>query len=117
MMQLTDFDRCAIRNVIEGQLQAFQIDDANTAFAFTSPGIQQQFGRPENFMLMVKLGYPPIYRPRSVLFDQLTFFDDHLTQTVFLLDINGTPVRALYLMQKQPNHTWKINGCYITSIQ
>jgi hypothetical protein len=48
-MQITDTDRTSIRSIVEQQLLAFQRDDAAVAFAFASPGIQQQFRTPESF--------------------------------------------------------------------
>uniref|UniRef100_UPI00403F8DA0 DUF4864 domain-containing protein n=1 Tax=Microcoleus sp. OTE_8_concoct_300 TaxID=2964710 RepID=UPI00403F8DA0 len=52
-MLISESDRATIRSVVEKQLQAFQKDDAAGAFAFASPGIQQQFRTAENFMHMV----------------------------------------------------------------
>jgi hypothetical protein len=115
-MEFTETDRVTIRSVIERQLQAFQNDDARGAFAFASPGIQTQFGFPENFMHMVKTAYPAVYRPRSVLFEELKTIRGVLTQLVLLLDPEGVPMRALYLMEKQPDKSWRINGCYLVPV-
>jgi hypothetical protein len=115
-MEVTDTDRTVIRSVIERQLQAFKNDDASGAFCFASPEIQAQFGTPENFMQMVTSNYQAVYRPRSVLFENMTTIQGSWTQPVLLLDPEGIPVRALYLMQKQPDGTWRINGCYLVTI-
>ena len=80
-MKITETDRTAIRCVIERQLQAFQNNDAISAFAFATPGIQRQFVSPENFIHMVKTAYPAVYRPRSVLFENLTNMRGALTHT------------------------------------
>lgn len=116
-MQVTDTDRAVIRSVIERQLEAFQKDDASGAFAFASPGIQMQFGTPENFMSMVKAGYQAVYRPRSVMFENIAIVDGALTQLVLLLDPNGLLVRAFYMMEKHADGTWKINGCYLVPVE
>ncbi len=116
-MKVTHSDLIAIRSVIESQLQAFQNDDPIGAFAFASPEIQVQFRNPENFMEMVKLGYPAVYRPRSVLFEEITSIQGNVTQPVLLLSPDGLPVRALYLMEKQPDNTWKINGCILVPVE
>ena len=68
---LSDPDRAAIRNVIEGQLAAFQNDDGQAAFGFASPSIRAMFGDSETFMTMVRKGYQPVYRPREVEFRDL----------------------------------------------
>jgi hypothetical protein len=116
-MEITDSDRIAIRLTIEQQLQAFQHDDAEEAFALASPEIQLQFQTPENFIKMVKIGYPSVYRPRSVLFENITKIQGNITQLVLLLGQDGVPVRALYLMEKQLRGTWKINGCFLVPVE
>jgi hypothetical protein len=116
-MKITESDRAAIRSVIERQLQAFQNGDAMGAFAFATPGIQRQFGSSENFMRMVQTAYPAVYRPRSVLFEDLIHMKEALTQPVLLLDPEGVLVRAIYLMEKQPDATWRINGCYLVPVE
>ncbi|AVH67858.1 MULTISPECIES: DUF4864 domain-containing protein [unclassified Nostoc] len=116
-MEVTDNDAITIRSLIEHQLAAFKKDDGEGAFAFASPGIQAQFGTPENFMQMVKIGYPTVYRPRSVFFEKITAIQGNITQPVLLLSPNGVPLRALYFMEKQPDNTWKINGCFLVSIE
>jgi Domain of unknown function (DUF4864) len=116
-MEITDKDAVAIRTSIESQLEAFQRDDAEAAFAFASEGIQEQFQTPENFMWMVKKSYPAVYRPRSVFFEKLTTVQGSVTQPVLLLAPDGTPRRALYLMEREVDGSWKINGCLIVSVE
>lgn len=116
-MEVSNTDCVAIRAVIEGQLAAFQQDDAPAAFAVASPGIQQQFQTAENFMRMVMLNYPAVYRPRSVVFEKITIIHDNVTQPVLLLSPHGVPLRALYFMEKQPDETWSINGCILVSVE
>lgn len=115
-MQITETDRTSIRSIVEQQLQAFQRDDAAAAFAFASPGIQQQFGTPESFMKMVRIAYQAVYRPRSVVFEDLANVSGNPAQPVFLLDPKGIPAMAIYLMEKQPDSSWRINGCYLVPI-
>ena len=112
-MDVNDIDRAAIRSVIQRQLQAFQADDAAAAFEFASPEIREKFGTAENFLRMVKLAYVAVYRPRSVMFENLVTVKGIPTQEVFLLGPDGNLVKALYLMELQPNGTWKISGCFL----
>lgn len=113
-MNVTSTDRQAIRAVIEHQLIAFQHDDAEKAFSFASDDIQAKFVTAANFLQMVKLAYPAVYRPRAVLFEVLTA-DQAPMQEVFLLAPDGTLVKAIYLMHKQPPGIWRIDGCFLES--
>jgi hypothetical protein len=119
-MQLTDSDRAAIRHVIEQQLKAFQQDDAEKAFSFASPDIRSQFGTAEQFMAMVEASYPPVYRPRSVIFEALAWLNGTVTQPVMLMGPKGGLFMALYLMQPQSDaHSdlqWRINGCLLSQV-
>ncbi|BAZ42954.1 hypothetical protein NIES4101_89240 [Calothrix sp. NIES-4101] len=115
-MDITNCDRAAIRLIIEQQLQAFQEDNADAAFVCASPQIQEKFPTAEIFILMVKRAYAPIYRPRSVLFEDITTIQGNITQLVLLLGQDGIPVRALYLMEKETNSSWKINGCFLVPV-
>lgn len=104
-------DRAAIRTVIESQIAAFRRDDGPGAFAFASPAIKRLFGTPENFMAMVRGGYPQVYRPESVGFGDLLRADGVLVQLVDIVGPDGLPVIAVYEMERQPDGTWQINGC------
>ncbi len=110
---VSDADQGAIRAVIEDQLAAFQRDDAIAAFAYASPDIQSRFATPEAFMRMVRTGYRPVYRPREVQFRDILTFEETPIQRVFVVGPNGEPVVALYVMQRQIDGTWKIDGCYL----
>src|SRR5690554_1038749 len=99
--RLSDADRQAIRNVIEQQLRAFKRKDGLTAFSLAAPVIQQMFGTPESFMLMVSETYAPIYRPESHTFGELELVAGEWTQKVTVVSEDGTAVDAFYLMARQ----------------
>jgi len=107
-------DQAAIRHVVEAQLAAFQRDDGAEAFGYATPMIQQKFGDAANFMAMVKGGYPAVYRPRSVAFDKLVDTEFGPDQILRVIGPDGHAYTAHYIMQKQPNGVWMINGCYLT---
>jgi hypothetical protein len=106
-------DRSAIRAVIEAQIAAFRADDGAGAFAFASPSIQRQFRTPADFLAMVKAGYMPVYRPREVRFGDL--IDDRPVplQPVLLVGPELEVVTAYYLMEKQTDGSWRIDGCIL----
>ena len=113
---LSDGDRAAIRQVIESQLAAFKRDDGAAAYGYATPMIQQKFGTAENFMAMVKTGYPAVYRPQAVEFRELASDDAMgVVQKVFFIGPDGRGVLAYYPMERQPDGSWKINGCFVTA--
>jgi hypothetical protein len=104
-------DKAAIVGVIQRQLDAFQGDRAAEAFGYASPGIQRMFGTADNFMTMVRQGYPQVYRPRSVDFRELVTTEGRIVQKVLFVGPDGVPVVADYIMQRQPDGSWRIDGC------
>ena len=101
-----------IREVIESQIAAFQADDMVTAFSYASPGIQAMFGTPENFGLMVKQGYPMVYRPTDVEMGDLREVAGNLWQRVRVEDQAGAAWFLDYMMIETPEG-WLINAVQI----
>lgn len=114
--RLTDIplqQQAEIRAVIEAQLAAFQQDDAVRAFSFAAPGIRQKFQTPERFLQMVQQGYLPLYRPTRVEFAAIGLYQGIPTQVLIVTDGEGVRYRAYYLMERQPDRSWKIAGVYL----
>ena len=107
-------DQQAIREVIEAQLTAFQHDDGAKAFGYATPMIQQKFGDAATFMQMVKSGYTAVYRPKSVAFDKLVDTEYGPDQILKVIGPDGAGYVVHYIMQKQADGSWMINGCYMT---
>jgi Domain of unknown function (DUF4864) len=103
-------DRAAIIDVIERQIAAFAKDDAATAFSFASPAIQHQFGSPDTFMHMVESAYRAVYRPRSVSFREARRAEDRIIQEVDVIGPDGNGVRAFYIMERESDGSWRIDG-------
>ena len=104
-----------IKETISRQIEAFKRDDAETAFSFASPSIQQQFGSPDVFMAMVARGYPQVYRPRSFRFAERATRGQLTLQRVIVVGPDGVAVAALYEMIKIDDR-WRINGCRIAKL-
>jgi Domain of unknown function (DUF4864) len=111
--QTNDADGLAIRQVIESQMAAFQKDDGVSAYSYASPTIQKKFVNADIFLQMVRTGYPAVYRPRDVEFRELKLENGRLLQEVFVVGPDGNPALAIYEMQRQPDGTWRINGCWL----
>jgi len=112
--QTSDVDKAAIRQVIQSQIAAFQKDDGPTAYGYASPTIQEKFVNPDIFMEMVRTGYAAVYHPREVEFRDLKVENGRLLQEVFVVGPDGNPALAIYEMQRQPDGSWRINGCWLT---
>lgn len=101
-----------IEGTIRGQIDAFLADDFATAFTYASPMIRSIFRTPENFGLMVRQGYPMVWRPSDLRFlDQREAGGRHY-QRVQILDQAGVPFIAEYEMI-ETEKGWLINGVRI----
>ena len=108
---LSPQDQAAIQATITSQLQAFQHDDAAGAFGYAAPSTQGVFGTPDNFLDMVRRGYPPVYRPHSVEFSALGDVDGQIMQNVELVGPDGLPYTARYTMEREADGSWRIIAC------
>lgn len=101
-----------IQLVIESQIEALQADDFAQAFSYASPTIKALFGTPENFGLMVKEGYPMVYRPSDVDMLDLREIAGNLWQRVRVVDQAGAGWFLDYMMIETPDG-WQINAVQI----
>ena len=108
-----DADADAIRDVINQQIAAFRADDGERAFSFAAPIIRSKFGSADNFMTMVRTGYPDVYRPKAVEFRELTRTAERLVQEVWFLGTGGDSTIGTYIMERQEDGAWKIAGVYL----
>ena len=102
----------AIEGVIQSQIEAFLEDDFATAFTFASPNIKRIFGSSERFGVMVRQGYPMVWRPADVRYLDLEEIDGRLWQKVMITDRSG----ALHVLGYQMIETadgWQINGVQV----
>lgn len=111
---MTELAQAEIRSVVQQQLFAIDQGDAEMAFAFASPGVQEAFGTSDRFLFMVRRGYSALYKPRHVEFLELTVINGETVQPVRLVAQDGSIEIALYEMQRQDDNQWRINGCDMT---
>ena len=112
----SDADAASFRQIISEQIAAFNADDGGRAWSYAAPSIQQIFPTPDIFMSMVKNGYQPVYRQKSISFGEISGSADRPVQHVTIVDMNGKLWEALYTMQKQPDGAWKISGCALVQV-
>jgi hypothetical protein len=73
--------------------------------------IQGLYPSVDAFMAMVRNQYPPVYRPQSVTFGEVLVTPTGHLQKVYLVGPDGQNYVAVYSMQRQPDGSWRINGC------
>ena len=111
--ELTGSDAAEIRTVIHRQIDAFRRDDAQSAFALASPGVQKAFGTPERFLDTVRASYGAVYRPSRVAFLDLVVMGGDVVQPIQVVDRDGGVWVAYYAMQRQKDGSWRTSGCHL----
>ena len=102
----------AITATIQSQIDAFLTDDFETAFTYASPTIKRLFGTSERFGMMVRQGYPMVWRPGAVRYLELEEKGGGLFQKVLITDGQGVPHLLEYQMIETAEG-WQINGVRI----
>lgn len=100
-----------VRGVVQAQLDALAADDATKAFSYATPALRSRFGTAENFIEMVRTGYPVVLRPASVAFLKPERVDGGVVQAVQMSDASGAVWLAIYQLQRQRDKSWRIAGC------
>ena len=103
----------AIQEIIAAQRAAIIAGDADKAFGYASPGIQQQFGDAASFLAMVDAAYAALESARYVEFLEGAVIDGIVVQPLRLIDADNTVRVALYTMERQADGKWRISGCRI----
>ena len=98
-----------VKKVITSQLMAFKERDVEKAFAFAAPNIKRQFLNAENFGLMVKNGYPVIWRPKNYQFVKFSSNGTRSIQRVLFRSTTDALLTFDYLLEKFSNE-WRIAG-------
>ena len=115
-------DARAVRQVVEAQLEAFAAGDAERAFSYASASIQAQFGNANNFLAMVRRGYPMVVGPSAVSFFQAQAQGGTerpqmpVRQAVQVRDRDGRLWMATYLLERQAGVGWRISGCMVVAV-
>ena len=110
-------DRLQIQEIIGAQLEAFHSKDAEKAFSYASPSIQDKFRTPTRFFSMVRKFWPEVYNARRSEFHQLAEVKGIWIQGVIISDDLGETWLAQYPMELQPDGNWLINGCVVRALE
>lgn len=109
---LSPADEAAFRAVIADQIAAFEADDSARAYSHAAPSLRMIFPDADRFMGMVRMGYQPVYRPKSYSFGKAGFSaSGRPIQRVTVVGPDGLAYEAIYTMERQPDGSWDITGC------
>jgi Domain of unknown function (DUF4864) len=111
--ELASRDARAVQKVVQSQLDAFAVDDAERAFSFAAADLRKMFGTAQNFLAMVRRSYPMVHRPASVVFLKPVRQKADAVQTVQMTDAQGEAWLAVYTLQRQGDKSWWISSCVV----
>lgn len=114
-MYISESDKALIRQLVEKQLQAFQDNDRETAFALTSPTIQSKFTQ-QDFIAMMLTQYRPMVKPRSIMFRGFTLINNFPALVSMIMNQQGNLSKAIFIVQLQQDYSWRIHGYELVSI-
>jgi hypothetical protein len=112
-----DLTAASSRAIVERQLDAFQRDDGEAAYALAAPTIKEMVGDADHFMAMVRDHYAPVYRHRSADFGAFKESGDKATLEATLVDNDNVVWTALYSFRRGPNGDWLISGCILAKAE
>ena len=98
-----------VRNTISSQIEAFKENNIKKAYKFAAPNIQAQFPNPDVFGLMVRNGYPVIWRPKNFKFTKFQDLGNKSIQRVLFQSYDGSLETYDYILEKYDD-MWKIAG-------
>lgn len=114
-MYISESDKIIIRQLIEKQIQAFQENDDEKAFALTSPKIQSKFSQ-QDFIKTIRSRYQVVMESRSIMFRGFTLVNNFPALISMIMDLQGNLVQVLFIVQHQPDYSWRIHGYDLVGI-
>ena len=114
-MYISENDKVAIRQLIEQQIQAFRQRDEVTAFALTSPAIQQKYQQ-NDFIIAIESKYSAIVEPRSIMFQGFTLVNNYPALVAIIMNREGELAKGVFVVQHQSDYSWRIHGYELLSV-
>jgi hypothetical protein len=110
---LTPADALQVQAVIVAQLKAFSEDNAEAAFEAATPQVRRSIRDAARFLALVRGNYPMVYRPAGFGFLTPELDQDQALQIVTIRDGDDKTWLALFSLERQPDHSWRIGGCIV----
>ncbi|HVL77087.1 MAG TPA: DUF4864 domain-containing protein [Noviherbaspirillum sp.] len=112
-LAITAEDAAAIHQTVQAQLQALANDDAAAAFELATLEKRMLIGSPDNFLRLMQELYEPLYRHTAVIYFKPEVVHGNAVQMVRLTDSSSRVWVAIFWMQQDDEHAWKIDGCHL----
>ncbi|MGA9521571.1 MAG: DUF4864 domain-containing protein [Myxococcaceae bacterium] len=109
-LELTPTDRIRIRDVIREQLDALRAHDPVRALACATPQ-RRNHGTPGLFMETIARAFPQLVHSKRVEFGEVRRMAGFVAQPVRVTASDGSTTHAVYLMIRQDDGVWLIDGC------
>ncbi|MEJ7932367.1 DUF4864 domain-containing protein [Ramlibacter sp. AN1015] len=111
---LSDSEATQVRDVIVAQIQAMAENDAERMFDTTTPAVRAAIGSSGRFLAMMHGAYPMVYQPSIVSFHPPHRKSDGAFQLVEITDRDDQAWLAVFILEQQPDESWRISGCAVT---
>jgi hypothetical protein len=116
VVEITAADARVIRTAIRGQLLAFRRGDEAGAYRACSRAIRDTFGTPKALMTLIRERYAPLTDTRQVVFGSYAITPDGIGQMLEVVDSEGVGHQALYLVVREEDGSWRVNGCMLIEV-
>lgn len=114
VVEITEQDAAAIREVVRAQLQAFRAKDGRRAWELSSSSIQATFPDGDAVMALIGERYPAFLQPKQVSFGEFVSVPEGIGLRV-TLSFPGRRhgVEALFLVVREPERGWRVHGAVL----
>ncbi len=102
-----------IESAVRGQIQALAARDAGRAFDHPTPALQGYFADPRTFLQTLAQQVQPMVQAERFAFAGIDRDAVGAVQKVLLTGREGHQWLAEFKVQRQPDGSWRINGCQV----
>ena len=114
---LSGLERDRIRAAVRGQVRALAAHDADGAFAYLTPLIQDHFASAGRFLQSVNRDLAPVFRSREFALTGLEREASDAIQHVVFTGPAGGEWLARFKLVRQPDGRWRIKSCHVEAAE
>ncbi len=114
---LSEVERSGIEAAVRGQIRALASRNADEAFNYLTPVIQDFFSGPDAFVATLTRQVPPVMHARGFALAGLEREALDAVQHVLFTGPKGTEWLAQFTVERQSDGSWRIKGCKVDRVQ